>query len=52
LTLERKVKSPAVQTTAQFALSYGNVMEIADIFGGPEKLRFAVTQLQTLLYAA
>jgi type I restriction enzyme, R subunit len=30
----------------------GSVSEIADYFGGPEKLRNAVHQLQTLLYAA
>jgi type I restriction enzyme R subunit len=30
----------------------GNVMEIAGLFGGPEQLRDAVNQLQTLLYAA
>lgn len=30
----------------------GNVMEIAGLFGGPDQLRQAVTQLQTLLYAA
>ncbi|MBI3248012.1 MAG: DEAD/DEAH box helicase family protein [Deltaproteobacteria bacterium] len=30
----------------------GNVMEIARLFGGAERLRQAVTQLQTLLYAA
>lgn len=30
----------------------GNVMEIAEFFGGPEQLRMAVNQLQTLLYAA
>ena len=30
----------------------GNVIEIAKIFGGGEKLRDAVNQLQTLLYAA
>ncbi|MEP6959709.1 MAG: DEAD/DEAH box helicase family protein [Nitrospirota bacterium] len=30
----------------------GNVMEIAGFFGGPEQLRTAVHQLQTLLYAA
>jgi type I restriction enzyme R subunit len=29
---------------------HGNVMEIAAKFGGPERLREAVTQLQTLLY--
>lgn len=31
---------------------HGNVIEISDFFGGPEKLREAVHQLQTLLYAA
>jgi len=30
----------------------GNVMEIAHLFGGSEKLKEAVNQLQTLLYAA
>lgn len=30
----------------------GNVMEIATMFGGPEKLKEAVAELQTLLYAA
>jgi len=30
----------------------GNVMEIANMFGGPEKLKDAVSQLQALLYAA
>ncbi|THJ14130.1 MAG: DEAD/DEAH box helicase [Nitrospira sp. CG24C] len=30
----------------------GNVVEIASLFGGPDQLRQAVTQLQTLLYAA
>jgi type I restriction enzyme R subunit len=30
----------------------GNVMEIAALFGGPDKLRLALNQLQTLLYAA
>jgi len=30
----------------------GNVMEIAGMFGGPEKLKDAVNELQTLLYAA
>lgn len=48
--------------TAQFILpdalrvppisDYGNPMEIAAKFGGPDKLREAVNQLQTLLYAA
>jgi type I restriction enzyme R subunit len=31
---------------------HGNVIEIASFFGGPEKLKEAVNQLQTLLYAA
>ena len=31
---------------------HGNVYEIMDCFGGPEHLRTAVEQLQTLLYAA
>lgn len=31
---------------------YGNVMEITDKFGGTEKLRAAVNELQNLLYAA
>lgn len=31
---------------------HGNVMEIAGLFGGAERLRDAVNQLQTLLYAA
>lgn len=29
----------------------GNVIEIANYFGGAEKLREAVNELQTLLYA-
>jgi type I restriction enzyme R subunit len=31
---------------------HGNVMEIAAFFGGPDRLRAAVNELQTLLYAA
>ena len=31
---------------------HGNVMEIAALFDGPDKLRNAVNELQTLLYAA
>ena len=48
--------------TAQFAIpdvlkvppisERGNVIEIANFFGGPEKLKEAVNELQTLLYAA
>ncbi|MDF0590998.1 type I restriction-modification enzyme R subunit C-terminal domain-containing protein [Methanotrichaceae archaeon Mx] len=30
---------------------YGNVKEISGFFGGPERLRAAVRELQTLLYA-
>lgn len=32
--------------------THGNVIEIAEFFGGPDSLREAVHQLQTLLYAA
>ena len=32
--------------------AYGNVMEIAGLFGGAPKLKAAVDELQTLLYAA
>src|SRR6056297_281001 len=48
--------------TAQFVIpdvlqvppinEHGNVMEIANFFGGPEKLRNTINELQTLLYAA
>lgn len=48
--------------TTQFALpdilkispisDFGNVTEIISIFGGPDRLRTAVEQMQTLLYAA
>lgn len=48
--------------TAQFVIpdilelppinAHGNVMEIAALFGGPDKLRVVVNELQTLLYAA
>ena len=48
--------------TAQFVIpdvlkvppisEHGNVIEIAEFFGGTERLRAAVNQLQTLLYAA
>jgi len=31
---------------------HGNILEIAALFGGPEKLRAVVNELQTLLYAA
>ncbi len=32
--------------------NHGNVIEIANLFGGPERLKEAVNQLQTILYAA
>jgi len=32
--------------------TYGNPLEVAQLFGGAENLRSAVTQLQTLLYAS
>jgi type I restriction enzyme R subunit len=31
---------------------HGNIIEIAELFGGPEQLRSAVGELQQLLYAA
>jgi type I restriction enzyme R subunit len=31
---------------------YGNMMEIASFFGGPEQLRTAVNEMQRALYAA
>ena len=31
---------------------HGNVMEIAELFGGPDRLAEAVSELQSLLYAA
>ena len=53
--------APAL-TTAQFLApdvlkisrisAHGNVLEIANMFGGSEEMREAVNQLQTLLYAA
>jgi type I restriction enzyme R subunit len=45
LTLPAALATPALAT-------YGNLPEIAMLFGGAEKLRTAVTQLQALLYAA
>ncbi len=53
---------PGVFGAAQFVLpdvlevppisEHGNVGEIVELFGGPERLRTAVTELETLLYAA
>lgn len=60
--LEQLLEKYATYGTAQFVLpdalevppvsDHGNVIEIAGHFGGPEKLRQAVAELQTLLYAA
>ncbi len=60
--LDELVEKYAEYGTAEFVLpgalqvppisDRGNVIEIARLFGGGEKLREAVNQLQTLLYAA
>jgi type I restriction enzyme R subunit len=60
--LNELLEKYAEHGTAQFVLpdvlkvppisERGNVIEIAKMFGGSEKLRDAVNQLQTLLYAA
>jgi type I restriction enzyme R subunit len=60
--LEELIDKYMEHGTAQFVLpdvlhlppinKHGNVREIAAAFGGPELLRSAVTELQTLLYAA
>ncbi len=60
--LESLLEMYAVHGVAQFAIpdalkvvpisNYGNVREIAGMFGGVEQLREAVQQLQALLYAA
>ena len=60
--LDELLDKYAEHGTAQFVLpdvlkvppisERGNVIEIAKMFGGGEKLRQAVNQLQTLLYAA
>jgi type I restriction enzyme R subunit len=62
LVLEELLEKYTEHGTAQFVLPevlevpplnrHGNVMEIASLFGGPEKLRAVVNELQTLLYAA
>ncbi len=59
--LNELLEKYAEHGTAQFVIpdvlkippisEHGNVMEIAGLFGGPERLRDAVNQLQTLLYA-
>jgi len=60
--LDELLQKYAAHGTAQFLIpdvlklppisDHGNVLEIVGFFGGPEKLREAVNQLQTLLYAA
>jgi len=60
--LEELLEKYAEHGTAQFVLpdvlqvppisEHGNVIEIAKYFGGSEKLREAIHELQTLLYAA
>ncbi len=60
--LDTLLEMYAVDGIAQFTIpdvfdlsplsGYGNILEIATLFGGTEKLRSAVQQLQALLYAA
>jgi type I restriction enzyme R subunit len=60
--LEELLEKYAEHGTAQFILpdvlqvppisKHGNVMEIAGYFGGADRLRSAIHELQTLLYAA
>ena len=60
--LDELIEKYAEYGTAQFLLpdvlqvppisKRGNVIEIAKMFGGGDKLREAVNQLQSLLYAA
>lgn len=60
--LNELLEKYAEHGTAQFLIpdvlkvppisDHGNVIEIATLFGGPDKLKHAITQLQTLLYAA
>ncbi len=60
--LEELLEKYTEHGTAQFVIPevlevpplnlHGNVMEIARLFGGPEKFRAVVNELQTLLYAA
>ena len=60
--LEELLEKYTEHGTAQFVIpdvlqvppinSHGNVMEIAALFGGPDKFRLVVNKLQTLLYAA
>ena len=60
--LEELLEKYTEHGTAQFVIpeilevpplsEHGNVLEIADKFGGVDKLREAIAELQTLLYAA
>ena len=60
--LEELLEKYTKHGTAQFVIpeilevpplsEHGNVMEIASTFGGVDKLREAILELQTLLYAA
>ena len=60
--LNELLEKYAAHGTAQFQIpeilqvppisAHGNVMEIAQLFGGPDQLREAVHRLQTLLYSA
>lgn len=60
--LDELLEKYAVHGTAQFAIPdvlkvppisrHGNIIEIAGLFGGAQRLRDAVSQLQSLLYAA
>ena len=60
--LEELLEKYALHGAAQFVIPdalklppisrHGNVIEIAGLFGGPQRLREAVDQLQGLLYAA
>jgi type I restriction enzyme R subunit len=60
--LEELLEKYTQHGTAQFVIpeilevpplsEHGNVLEIADKFGGVDKLRAAIVELQTLLYAA
>lgn len=60
--LNELLEKYAEHGTAQFLIpdilkvpplsNHGNVVEITSLFGGPDQLRAAVHQLQSLLYAA
>lgn len=60
--LDELLEKYAAHGTGQFQIpeilqvppisAHGNVMEIAELFGGAERLREAVHRLQSLLYSA